>query len=43
MNSGRFCFSCWLKQDQIVEHRQNGATAEIVASSWIEPLAGLSR
>jgi len=31
------------EQNEIVEDAMNGATEEIVASSWIDALAGLSR
>ena len=36
-------FLVLIEQNDIIETPMKGATAEIVASSWIEPLAGLSR
>src|SRR5215204_2740127 len=43
MNSGRFIFSSCLKRIRPLYTPENGATDEIVASSWIDALAGLSR
>jgi hypothetical protein len=36
-------FLVLMEQNQTVEYPITGATAEIVTSSWIDPLAGLSR
>ena len=43
MNSGRFCFSSCLNNTRLLKTPIIGATVEIVASSWIDMLAGLSR
>jgi peptide/nickel transport system substrate-binding protein len=43
MNSARFCFSSCLKMTRLLKTPMNGATDEIVASSCIDALAGLSR
>src|SRR5215211_6595135 len=43
MNSGRFIFSSCLKRIRPLYTAENGPTDEIVASSWIDALAGLSR
>ena len=37
------CFSCWLNSTRLLNTAMVGATVEIVASSWIDMLAGLSR
>src|SRR5207237_6656803 len=43
INSGRFCLSCWLNKTRLLKTLIIGATVEIVASSWIDMLPGLSR
>src|SRR4051812_40439424 len=41
--SGRFCFSAGSNTTRLLYTDMNGMTVEIVASSWIEALGGLSR
>ena len=43
LDSGRFCFSSCLNNTRLLKTPIIGATVEIVASSWIDMLAGLSR
>src|SRR6516225_791851 len=43
INSGRFCLSSCLNKTRLLKTPIIGATVEIVASSWIDMLAGLSR
>jgi hypothetical protein len=43
MNSSLLIFSSCLNRIRLLKTPENGATDEIVASSWIEALAGLSR
>src|SRR5579883_2316399 len=37
-----FCGSCWSKITRLLNTGMNGMTVEIVASSWIDALGGLS-
>src|SRR5712691_9824583 len=43
MWSGAFCFDVGSKTTRLLYTDMNGMTVEIVASSWIEALGGLSR
>ena len=43
MVSGLLSFLLLVEQHEIVEHRHERLVVEIVASSWIEALGGLSR
>ena len=43
MPSGVFCGLCWSKITRLFITAMNGITVELVASSWIDPLGGLSR
>src|ERR1700761_6218870 len=43
MSSGLFCGLLWSKITRLFMTAMNGTTVELVASSWIEALGGLSR